>query len=144
VFVVGWFTNTRSTRPFDPEESVVVAIALPAPSRGFGPRRAMSPRVRRRRCQLATVAMLGLLVTLVWALWGVVGWLGSGPLAAPESVPTRLAPAAAVTYVVQPGDTLRTIARATHPKGDIRPVVDGLAAQTHRHPLQVGDHILLP
>ena len=122
----------------------MVAIALPAPSRGLGPRRAISPHVRRRRCQVAAVVVVSLLALLAWALWGAVGWLGSGPLAAPESVPARPVAVASVSYVVQPGDTLWSIARSFQAKGEIRPLVDRLAAQTHGRPLQVGDRIALP
>jgi nucleoid-associated protein YgaU len=93
---------------------------------------------------VAAVAVVGILATLVWALWGVVGWLGSGPLAAPEPVPTRPVPVAAVQYIIQPGDTLWAIARSVQPNGEIRPLVDRLSAATHRRPLQVGERIAVP
>ncbi len=32
-------------------------------------------------------------------------------------------------YVVQPGDTLWSIARSLHPSGDLRPVVDSLESR---------------
>ena len=47
-------------------------------------------------------------------------------------------------YVVEPGDTLWSIARILKPTGDVRPVVAQLAAERHGQPLQVGQALLLP
>jgi LysM repeat protein len=66
----------------------------------------------------------------------------------PLVVPGRATPAAAAggmrVYVVQPGDTLWSIARQLHPQDDPRPVVDQLANQIHGGSLQVGQHLVLP
>jgi LysM repeat protein len=79
--------------------------------------------------------------------------LGGGPLTAAEdrsSVPVvpvvRLVtePVSKATYVVQSGDTLWSIARSIKPAGDVRPIVDRLAAGRHGKPLQPGDRIVLP
>jgi LysM repeat protein len=66
----------------------------------------------------------------------------------PLVVPGRATPAAAAggmrVYVVQPGDTLWSIARQLHPQDDPRPVVDQLASQIHGGSLQVGQRLVLP
>jgi Tfp pilus assembly protein FimV len=48
--------------------------------------------------------------------------------------------------VVQPGDTLWSIARRLSPEPgtDVRPVVDALAAARDGRPLEVGERIVLP
>ncbi len=46
-------------------------------------------------------------------------------------------------YVVQPGDTLWSIARHLHPSGDIRAVVDELAARAGSASLQAGQRLSL-
>ena len=51
---------------------------------------------------------------------------------------------ASVPHVVQPGETLWTIARALQPRGDVRPLVDRLAKAHGGAALQVGDRIPLP
>jgi len=68
------------------------------------------------------------------------------PLADRTSAAVRLVttPVRRATYVVQPGDTLWTIARSLQPEGDIRPLVDDLAATRHGRPLQPGERIELP
>jgi len=53
-------------------------------------------------------------------------------------------PVAAQSYVVQPGDTLWSIARRMGVTGDLRPMVDRLAAETGHRPLQVGERVRLP
>ena len=53
-------------------------------------------------------------------------------------------PAAEARYVVQPGDTLWSIARRVLPGGDVRPVVDHLAAQLGGLPLDAGQVLVLP
>ena len=54
-------------------------------------------------------------------------------------------PAPRVTYVVQPGDTLWSIARRVAPGQDPRPVVDGLIeANDVRDGLQAGQELSIP
>jgi hypothetical protein len=74
----------------------------------------------------------------------VVGALGGGPLTSPEPPLAQVRPIVATEYVVQPGDTLWSIARAAHPAGDLRPYVDRMAARLHGQPLQPGQRIEAP
>ncbi|HEY6709742.1 MAG TPA: LysM peptidoglycan-binding domain-containing protein [Actinomycetota bacterium] len=54
-------------------------------------------------------------------------------------------PAPRVTYVVEPGDTLWSIARRVAPGRDPRPVVDGLIeANDVRGGLQAGQELSIP
>ena len=97
-----------------------------------------SARVYRRRRILAVVVLFAALV-LARAL---VGWLGSGPLSAPEPAGVSAAqPVAMRAYVVQPGDTLWSIARALQPTGDVRPLVQRLDAQLADAPLRPGQRL---
>ena len=67
--------------------------------------------------------------------------LGDAPLAFSEPVPA--AGTQDGVYVVQPGDTLWSIARTLQPEGDVRPLVDGLATQLRGRPLTAGDRLML-
>ena len=49
--------------------------------------------------------------------------------------------AATADYVVQPGDTLWSVARRLQPEGDVRPVVDRLVAERGSSGLAVGEVI---
>ena len=54
-------------------------------------------------------------------------------------------PAPRVTYVVEPGDTLWSIARQVAPGRDPRPVVDGLIEANDLHGgLQAGQELSIP
>jgi Tfp pilus assembly protein FimV len=91
---------------------------------------------RRRRAVAA-----GLVVVLVLAVWVALGAFGGGPLPVPER-PARLDPG--TSYVVEPGDTMWSIAQRLSPAGDPRPVVDRLVAAHGTPTLYVGEQIVLP
>ena len=105
-------------------------------------RRPPIPAARRRatiRRRLTAIAFAAGLVLLVRPL--VLP--GGDPLV----VPGRATPAAAVstrTYIVQPGDTLWSIARHLHPDQDPRPLVDQLSTQVPGGSLQAGQRLVLP
>jgi len=49
-----------------------------------------------------------------------------------------------VTYVVQPGDSLWSIAERVDPSGDPRPLMARLAAQTGSDTVVPGERVVLP
>jgi nucleoid-associated protein YgaU len=63
---------------------------------------------------------------------------GSAPASAPVRGPDP------IVYVVQPGDTLWSIARQAQPEGDVRPLVARLERANHGARLRVGDRVALP
>jgi hypothetical protein len=132
----------------------LVAVAEPVRSARQGDgsvtanhRRPTAATYRRRRLVVAAL-FLGALLAGSW----VLGALGGGPLTASESGPSSTAAVELLhvqrvsrsTYVVAPGDTLWSIARQLQPEGDVRPVVDALAAARQGRPLEVGETIVLP
>jgi LysM domain len=73
----------------------------------------------------------------------VAGFLLVAPGLARGDGPDR--PAPRVTYVVESGDTLWSIARRVAPGQDPRPVVDGLIEANHlRGGLQIGQELSIP
>ncbi|HEX2062901.1 MAG TPA: LysM domain-containing protein, partial [Acidimicrobiales bacterium] len=102
---------------------------------GAGRRRAQRARYRRRRL---AVAVLGALVLL--GARAALGLPEGGSPATPGPAPaTTPAGAGPPTHVVQPGDTLWTIARTLQPEADVRPLVDRLAAARNGAPLRPGE-----
>jgi hypothetical protein len=127
--------DRRTTAPGRPR-LVLVPPHVPA-------RRSPSRRVALRRRRLLVMAALVVLVlALQLAVHAASAWLGDGSLAVPE--PRPAAAAAGTVYVVQPGDTLWTLARRAHPEGDLRPIVGRLAAARDGMPLRAGQRIVLP
>ncbi|MEY2476629.1 MAG: hypothetical protein QOG87_1944 [Actinomycetota bacterium] len=105
--------------------------------------RAPSRRVAlRRRRLIALAALVVLVLALQLAVHTASAWLGDGSLAVPE--PASGAAAAGSVYVVQPGDTLWTLARRAQPTGDLRPLVGRLADARDGRPLQAGQRLVLP
>ena len=98
------------------------------------PARVASTTYRRRR-----VAVAALAVGIVLAVRVLLGAFSTP--SAPPAVPAPPVLVASTTYVVQPGDTLWTIARALQPVGDVRPLVDELARRRHGRALQVGERV---
>jgi hypothetical protein len=100
-------------------------------------------RVRRRRlvALLVAVALMGVVITAGRALLGAVASVEPSspqPVEAPPS-----SSAVGETYVVQPGDTLWSIAAAVAPDSDPRPVVDALRATNGGPNLQVGQRLTI-
>ena len=97
-----------------------------------------SVAVRRRRFLLGTVAV-GLLVALALPWSGTGGSLATpGPALAGETV------AHPAPYVVQPGDTLWSIAVRLDPTGDPRPLVAKLESEVGGDNVVPGEQLVLP
>jgi nucleoid-associated protein YgaU len=101
-------------------------------------RRRVPARVRRRRAGLAAVT-LALMAVLASPL---LGTSGHSPAAAGPGTPGSLS--ADRTYVVQPGDTLWSIATRLDPSGDPRPLVAALAREAGGDTVYPGERLELP
>jgi LysM domain len=131
-------TAPRRPRPID------LASVEPLHLRGAGRALPDRPtRIRRRRlvALLAAVVLIAAVVTTWRALLGAVSSVEpSSPL--PVDAPPSSA-AVGETYVVQPGDTLWSIAASVAPDSDPRPVVDALRAVNGGPSLQVGQRLII-
>ena len=92
-----------------------------------------------------------LLMGLVWLIFaGTQFLLGQGKDLQPPAVQTVVESAAGDALaigrvvIVQPGDTLWSIARGLQPTGDIRPFVDRIADLNGGHSLTAGQTLQLP
>jgi nucleoid-associated protein YgaU len=104
-------------------------------------RRQPSVAVRRRRAVVALVALAAIGVLL-----GVGSLAGAGRVAVernPLPDPAAAVPVSATTHVVQPGDTLWSLARRLQPEGDVRPLVARLRAEHGPGPLVPGQRLRL-
>jgi hypothetical protein len=148
--------HLRIYRPIPTEESRVVVLrpsstAMATATRGLSGRRRLSADrldasvYRRRRLLAAGLFLLAIAAVLVLAQLIQAG-IGGGPLtttgAAAGSAP--MIPAGTRDYVVQPGDTLWSIAERVDPNGDERPLVDALDRQVGGTVLYPGERIPIP
>jgi hypothetical protein len=105
--------------------------------------RPLPPAVYRRRRLGAALALATVVLVSYLAIVGV-GALLARPAAGAPATPAAASGASAVhDYVVQPGDTLWSIARSLHPHGDVRPVVDQLEARAGGATLVPGQRLRL-
>jgi hypothetical protein len=106
---------------------------------GRAPGRQAQQAVYQRR-RIVAVALAGLLVAAVLLLASAAMARPAGG-GAPASAAGSSAPA---IHIVQPGDTLWSIARQLDPGADVRLTVDRLVDLNGGAPLQVGQRLLLP
>jgi hypothetical protein len=99
--------------------------------------------LRRRLVVLALGALAVVAMAVGLDRSGLLG-TGQAPAAGDDTVELDAAPVGEAVHIVQPGDTLWTIARDLAPGADPRPVVDALVAANGSGPLEVGDRIALP
>jgi hypothetical protein len=115
-----------------------VTTTIPAPLY-VAPRRDLTLVYWRRRF-VAFVLLAALVAAVLLAVRAGMATLGGVPASAPEG---NISGPPARVVVVQPGDTVWTIARAVQSDGDVRPLVDELIAD-HPARLQPGDRLLVP
>jgi hypothetical protein len=108
-----------------------------------GAARRPAPAVLRRRRILATVLLMMSVAAAAVGLQAALGRIGGSPLAT-TGAPGRLESTASRIWIVRPGDTLWSIAEALDPRGDVRPLVDRLTAETRGRVLYPGEPIALP
>ena len=101
--------------------------------------RVVAARIRRRRLVLGA-AVVGMLVALA------LPWGGAGghTLATPGPVLAGATVTHHADYIVQPGDTMWSIAQRLDPGADPRVVVAQLQAQVGSDTLQAGERLRLP
>jgi len=147
------FPGVGPFRPARVRPTVVLRPAGSARSRDLAPRRVAAPPTaatyRRRRAvslALAIAASLAAWLVLAPAMVTIASAIVAEPApvsasASTEPAPLAVTPIAGHRYVVQPGDTLWSIARRLQPEGDLRPLVDQLARRHGGSALQPGDRI---
>lgn len=87
------------------------------------------------------VMLVGLMVVLA-AAWSIAGW-AAGPGSGVDPVGAGTTPEAQTIVVVQPGDTLWSIAADLDPDGDLRATVDRLADRNGGSGLTVGQRLVV-
>jgi nucleoid-associated protein YgaU len=127
-----------------PRPSGRAAIVAFAGTPGFSVRR-QSPAVYRRRRILAVGVLLLAVAAALLVAQLALGGAGGGPLAAAGAgTPGAAERIDARVWVVRPGDTLWSIATRLDPNGDVRPLVDRLAAEVGGAGIHPGEVIPLP
>lgn len=147
LFVGNWRRRTNVRTAATPEEDPVIAIAttrvippLHLPGGRPTDRRPPSAAVRRAWAVVALSA-----IAVCGTLLGAGSLAGAGQATEPAAavVPPGAAPSPAPVHVVQPGDTLWSVARSLEPDGDVRPLVARLRAASGGGPLVPGQRLRL-
>ena len=119
-----------------------VAYAVVVPSR-FGTTAPSSQVYARRR--LAVCLVLAVVLLAMWFGAGrVLASRGGAPASTPAVRPAAAAASVAATYVVQPGDTMWSIAASHHGAHGRVSYVDALVAANGGTSLAVGQLLSLP
>lgn len=104
--------------------------------------RARRPDHTGRRAGGARVVVLVVLMITLAMAWSIAGWV-AGPGSGVDPVGAGTTPEAQTIVVVQPGDTLWSIAGELDPDGDLRATVDRLADRNGGPSLTVGQRLVV-
>ncbi len=105
--------------------------------------RRVHARVYHRRRLGAALVLATILVVGFLAVTGLQTVIAGAPAHSPSAPAVSAAASSSRTYVVQPGDTLWSIARSLRPHGEIRGVVDQLEARAGGASLMPGQRLRL-
>lgn len=125
--------------------AAVTDLHAAARLRAAAPER-LHPSVYRRRRLLAAGILLLAIAAVLSIAQSILAGAGGGPLTTTGAAASggAMTPAGAEVWIVRPGDTLWSIARAVDPKGDVRPLVDRLASETGTAGLYPGEPVAIP
>lgn len=105
------------------------------------PRTATASGVHGGHSAARPAVLVGLVIALA-LVWSVAGWL-AGPGSGVDPVGAGTTSAARTVVVVQPGDTLWSIAAEIDPGADVRATVDRLAERNGGTSLTVGQRLVV-
>lgn len=102
-----------------------------------------------RRRLLASGLLLLAVAAVLFLAQLIQAGIGGGPLTATGAAATSggsspVIGAASRDYIVQPGDTLWSIAGRVDRAGDERPLVDALDRELHGQPIYPGESVVIP
>lgn len=106
---------------------------------GRAPARQQQAAIYRRRRAVALVLLVAVVATLLLLASAVLAGSAGGGTPSPAAGTTS-----GQVHVVQPGETLWSIARQLDPSGDVRLTVDQLAELNGSAPLVAGQRLVLP
>lgn len=146
LFEMPWPKSTKRSNEiaensewFDGEHLQVATITelFPGQERSVAHR---TSTVRRRRLVLAAI-VTALVLVLALPLRSL-GTVTTSGVVTPGGTPSGLGDG--TPYVVQPGDTLASIARAINPSGDQSKLVSELRSEVGSSVVVPGEHVILP
>lgn len=129
----------RVVRPSGAAPLRLVGSSRPAPVRSSRPSAPVEPGRRDAARVYVRRRVVAVLVFTIAALFGAVqavAAFGAGPASGTERLPA--------VHVVQPGETLWSIAAELQPTGDVRGLVRRLSSLNGGVSLQIGQRLVLP
>lgn len=110
---------------------------------GDGPSGTTSPRLSGAVYWRRRLAVGLLFVVLGAGLWTIATWMTNSSVGVAPVGADRSAPATQEIHVVQPGETLWSIATGIDPDGDVRATVDRLADLNGGAAISVGQRLII-
>ncbi len=136
----GSAVRSGQTNPISLPTAAVTAACASTPVHAVSQRQATSSGGNATTVSSRQLAFVGVVLALLLALVGVFGLVGD-KAGADDGTFSYVEP---TLYIVQPGDSLWSIAEELHPNTDPRPLVAELKAVAGTANLQIGQRLLIP